>query len=157
WDLYWVLDDSQQQLMLRLTPAAFDNDRATWATVLMQTAWLRGDRARARAYADTAWREFQIQLQATPNDAQRQVLGALTLAYQGRKNEAIAEGLKGLALSPVAVDHISGPYYQHVMARVYLLVGEPEKALDMLEPLLTMPYFLTPAWLRIDPTWNDLR
>ena len=54
WDLYWVLDDAQQQLVLRLPPSAFDDDRATWAIVLAQTYWVRGDRARARIYADSA-------------------------------------------------------------------------------------------------------
>jgi hypothetical protein len=37
------------------------------------------------------------------------------------------------------------------------MVGEPEKALDMLEPLLSMPYFLSPGWLRIDPTFAELK
>jgi hypothetical protein len=43
------------------------------------------------------------------------------------------------------------------LARIYLLVGEPEKALDELEPLLKMPYYLSPGWLRIDPTFAPLR
>ena len=43
------------------------------------------------------------------------------------------------------------------MARIYILLGEPEKALDMLEPLLKVPYFLSPGWLRIDPTFDALR
>ena len=40
--------------------------------------------------------------------------------------------------------------------RTYLLVGEPEKALDRLEPLLKIPYYLSPGWLRIDPTFAPL-
>ena len=31
-----------------------------------------------------------------------------------------------------------------------MLVGEPEKALDKLEPLLKIPYYLSPGWLKID-------
>jgi tetratricopeptide (TPR) repeat protein len=157
WDMYWVLDESQQQLALRLTPTAFDNDRTTWGTVLMELYWLRGDRTRARAFADSAWQETQVQLRAVPGDAQRQVIGALELAYLGRKSEAIALGLQAMALSPISRDHLNGPYYQQIMARVYLIVGEKEKALDMLEPLLSMPYFLSPAWLRIDPTFQELK
>jgi hypothetical protein len=41
--------------------------------------------------------------------------------------------------------------------RIYLLVGEPEKALDQLEPLLKIPYYLSPGWLRIGPTFAPLR
>jgi hypothetical protein len=43
------------------------------------------------------------------------------------------------------------------MVRIYLLVGEPEKALDQLEPLLKVPFYLSPGWLRIDPTFEPLR
>jgi serine/threonine-protein kinase len=157
WDMYWVLDESQQQLALRLTPAAFDNDRNAWATVLMELYWLRGDRTRARAYADSAWHETQVQLRAVPGDAQRQVIGALQLAYLGRKDEAIALGLQALALSPISRDRVNGPYYQQLMARIYLMVGEPEKALDMLEPLLSMPYFVSAGWLKVDPTFAELK
>jgi hypothetical protein len=38
-----------------------------------------------------------------------------------------------------------------------MLVGEPEKALDQLEPLLKIPYFLSPRWLAIDPNFDPLR
>ena len=50
-----------------------------------------------------------------------------------------------------------GPYNQHQLARIYILVGEPEKALDQLEPLLKIPYVLSPGWLRIDPNFDPLR
>jgi hypothetical protein len=29
--------------------------------------------------------------------------------------------------------------------------------MDQLEPLLKMPYYLSPGWLRIDPTWARLK
>ena len=37
-----------------------------------------------------------------------------------------------------------------------MMVGEPEKAVDQLEPLLRVPHTLSPCWLRIDPTWGAL-
>lgn len=43
-------------------------------------------------------------------------------------------------------------YLQHQLARVYLLTRQPEKAFNTLEALLRMPYYLSPGWLRIDPT-----
>ena len=58
---------------------------------------------------------------------------------------------------PVSRDALIGAYLQHQLVRIYLLVGEPEKALDQLEPLLRMPYHLSPGWLRIDPTFAPLR
>jgi hypothetical protein len=44
-DLYWVLDDAQQQQLLTLRPSAFDDDRAAWGIVLAQTYHLRGNSA----------------------------------------------------------------------------------------------------------------
>jgi hypothetical protein len=41
--------------------------------------------------------------------------------------------------------------------RIYILTGEPEKALDRLEPLLKVPYTLSAAWLKIDPNFDPLR
>jgi eukaryotic-like serine/threonine-protein kinase len=156
-DLYWLLDKDQQQLLLRLTPAQFDNSRATWAIVQAQVYALHGDQARARVYADSARMDFDELLRAAPDNAQSHVLRGLVLAYLGRKDEAIREGLKGVELDPVSTDGFGGPYMQLQLVRIYILVGEPEKALDQLEPLLEVPYHLTPGWLRVDPNFDPLR
>ena len=85
------------------------------------------------------------------------MLLGLALAYLGQKPAAIREGERGVALSPINREHLEGPYRQHQLARIYMLVGEPEKALDQLEPLLKMPYYLSPGWLKIDPNFALLR
>jgi eukaryotic-like serine/threonine-protein kinase len=155
-DLYWVLPPEQQGLLLRLTPSAFP-DRSLWAIVLAQTYRLRGDLPRTRAYADSALAAFEARLAAAPDDAQGHVLRGLALAYLGRKAEAIAEGERGVALLPIAKDTYTGPYLQHQLVRIYIETGEPEKALDRLEPLLGMPYYLSSGWLEIDPNFDPLR
>jgi serine/threonine-protein kinase len=157
WDLFWVLDDAQQQLLLRLPPSAFADDRGNWGIVLAQTYYLRSDRARARIYADSARIAFLEQLSATPDDAQRYSLVGLTLAYMGKKADAIRAGERALELLDPGRDGYTGPYIQHQLVRIYLLVGEPEKALDRLEPLLRLPYHLSPGWLRIDPAFAPLK
>jgi serine/threonine-protein kinase len=157
WDLYWVLDPDQQALLLRLTPGPFDNSRAAWGLALAQTYALRGDRNHARAYADSARMGFEEALRGTPDDGQARVLLGVALSYMGRTREAIAEGERGLALRPMSQDAYGGAYNQLQLARIYILAGEPEKALDQLEPLLQVPYYLSPGWLRIDPTFDPLR
>ena len=156
-DLMWVLDDAQQALLLRLGPSAFDNDRAMRALVFAETYSLRGDGARARLYADSARLGFEEQVRATPDNAVRHVLLGLALAYLGRKVDAIREGERGVALGPISQDALNGAYYQHQLGRIYILVGEPEKALDQLEPLFKIPYYLSPGWLKIDPNFDPLR
>ncbi|MEP6689151.1 MAG: protein kinase [Gemmatimonadales bacterium] len=156
YELYWVLEPDQRDLLLRLTPSAF-GDRATWAIVLAQTYRLQGDRARTRAYSDSAVAAFDERLRGAPTDAQGHAFRGLALAYLGRKAEAIAEGEKAVALQPITTDTYIGPYVQHQLVRIYIEAGEPEKAMDRLEPLLRIPYYLSPAWLRIDPTFDSLR
>jgi hypothetical protein len=58
---------------------------------------------------------------------------------------------------PVSKDAYGGPYLQLQMVRIYTLLGEPEKAMDQLEPLLRMPFYITPGWLRVDPNFDPLR
>ena len=155
-DLYWVLDDAQRDVLLRLTPGAFDDDRGTWGIVLAQAWALRGDPAKAREYAEEARKAIAAQVGGGPGRGARRPLG-LALAYLGRKAEAVREGERGLALSPIEKQPIGGPYVQHQVVRIHILVGNHERALDLLEPLLKVPYHLTPGWLRIDPNFDPLR
>jgi hypothetical protein len=37
------------------------------------------------------------------------------------------------------------------------MAGDMEKAIDLLEPLLKVPYYLSPGWLKIDPGFDPLR
>jgi len=156
-DLVWLLNEEETQILMRLTPSAFYDDRGTWAYCLTQACWLKHDAGNTRRYAEEARKAFEDELRATPDDAQRIVIRALSLAYLGRKEEAIREGERAAALSPVSKDTLVGCYVQHQLVRVYILGGEPEKALERLEPLLRIPYYLSPGWLKVDPNFDPLR
>ncbi len=157
WDLFWVLDDEQQRLLLRLAPGAFDGDRGAWGLALAATHALRGDSARARAYGDSARIVYEERLKGIPDDNYLLALYSVALAYAGRRDEAVRAGERSVALLPITQDAYSGAYNQHELARVYAILGDAEKALDQLEALLATPYFLSPDWLRIDPTYAFLR
>jgi serine/threonine-protein kinase len=156
-DLGWVLDDAAQRRLLALGAEHFDYDRAIWSIVRAQVYGWRGDSAMARVWGDTAAREFNAQMRLSPEDAQRHAFYGLSLAYAGRGAEAIAEGQRGVALLPVERDAVNGPYQLHLLARIYLLTGDRDKALGLVEQLLARPYYLSPGWLRIDPTFRPLR
>ena len=156
-DLVWVFDEEQHQLLLRLTPDAFDGDRSAWGICLAQAYALKGDAANTRVYAEAARKAYEEQLRDAPDDAQRHAFFGLSLAYLGRKDEAIREGLRGVELRPISKDAVNGPYLSHQLARIYILVGEPEKAIDQLEKVLKVPYYLSPAWMKIDPNFDPLR
>ena len=156
-DLVWLLDEEQRELLLRLTPSAFGDDQGVWGLCLAEAYAIRGDAAGVHTHAEEARKALEEQVRAAPQDAQRHASLGLALAYLGQKEEAIREGEQAVSLQPVTKDAVEGPYNQHQLARIYMLVGEPEKALDQLEPLLKIPYWLSPAWLEIDPNFDPLR
>jgi Flp pilus assembly protein TadD len=155
WDLYWVLDPDQRALVKRLTPAAFDGDAGSWGLALAGIYDMEGDRRRATAYGDSARVAFEQQLYAAPDDAQLHALFGVALAFAGRKEAAMREGQRAVAADTTLSQN--GTYFIHQLTRSYILVGEPEKALDRLEALLKRPYYLSPGWLKVDPTFDPLR
>jgi eukaryotic-like serine/threonine-protein kinase len=156
-DLFWILDDATQRRVLTLPPSGLDGERSDWALMRAQVYRFRGDTGMARVYADSARIAFEARLVAAPNDEWLHILRGSALAYLGRKAEAIQEGRRGTELLPISRDALSGPDIQNQLVLIYLLVGEPEQALKSLEPLLKMPYYLSPAWVRIDPAYEPLR
>ena len=158
WDLFWVLDDDQQRLLLRLPPGAFDGDRGAWGLARAQTYFVRGDTAMARVYADSARLGFgadpgrQSGRSAAPHPPRPRagLYGPEGGGDPGRRARPGAAADRPATATPA-------PICEHLLARIYILAGEPEKALDRLEPLLRTPYYLSPGWLRIDPTFDPLR
>ena len=59
-------------------------------------------------------------------------------AYLGRKEEALRESRRAIDLVPEN-DAIERPRYLANLALVYALTGEAEKAITLLEQLLTTP------------------
>jgi tetratricopeptide (TPR) repeat protein len=156
-NLFWVLDEEQQRFLLRLSPRAFNDDRGWWALSLAQTHALRGNARLARAYADSALAPIQRAIAVNPDDGVLRSNLALALALTGRRTEALREGELAIRLEPIATNGMTGPLVQHVVVLTYAIVGDYDAALDRLEPLLRVPYYLSPAWLRIDPTLRPLR
>jgi TolB-like protein/Flp pilus assembly protein TadD len=156
-DLFWLLDRPTQDRVLALSPAAFDGDRGRWGVALAEGHRLLGQASLAQAYADSARVTLEEQLEVAPEDGFLNVNRGHALAMLGRKAEAIAAGERGRALLPMARDMMFGAQVQQRLVRIYLIVGEPEKALALLEPLLTTPYWLSPGWLRLEPTFDPLR
>ena len=79
------------------------------------------------------------------------------LALGGHRAEAVAEADRSLALRETTLDAALRPYVHFQVARILIQSGEYDRALDLIEPLLTTPASdLTPAYLKLDPTFNPL-
>ena len=155
--LMWTLDGEQRQLLMGLPIEAFGGDEFARASVFAEAQALFGADDEARRWAAKAEGAFVARLAENPDTSSTHSAHGLALAYLGRRDEAVREGLRAIELTPRSRDAMNGCYYEHQMARIYLVLGEKEKALDRLEPLLKAPYFLTPKWLAIDPNFAPLK
>jgi tetratricopeptide (TPR) repeat protein len=142
----------------QLTPEAFDNNRVHWGLKIGATWKLLGDLNRSKAYADSAVMAVEAQLRNFPDDAQLHELRGRSLALAGRKAEAVQEAEQSLRMRETTLDAITGPYYRFQVVRILLQVGEYERAIEELKPLVDRPGLgLTRAYLRIDPGFKPLR
>ena len=67
-----------------------------------------------------------------------------------------------MELLPASKDALFGPALEEAKARVFACLGEKDGAIAALQHLLTTPYGtnsppITPALLRLDPSWDPLR
>ena len=159
-DLLWLLDDGEQRRLLTLTPADLDGGRADWALALAQTYYRRGDRARAGAYADTAFEAYVPLIPGALSDgdrAQLVALQALALAYAGHTPQAVSKAeaaVKAAAKAPVW----QRGYIQFLLARIHLIGGQKERALDWLEQLIRSPTGkVSPGFLKVNGDFTPLR
>jgi serine/threonine protein kinase len=156
WDLMWLFDAAQRAAYVRL-PVEATGDDAFHALALAQLHAMGGDRSEVRRNAADAEALFRRQLAEAQDDDQMLVMHGLSLAYLGRHDEAVRQGERAVAVMPMSRDAYSAPYTQHQLVRIYIILGEREKALDYLEPLLKVPYYLSPGWLSVDPNFAPLK
>jgi hypothetical protein len=83
-------------------------------------------------------------------------LKAVTLAYSGRGDEALAEARRAMALYRVHRSRNRG-YDQLQLVRICIVAGKTEQALDELERLFEQPTYVTRKWLTVDPLFDSLR
>src|SRR5436190_321274 len=115
------------------------------------------DEAGAREALLTARRYAETYLNEAPNDATRHAKLSHLLAFLGEKDAAIAEAKRATEILPESVDAFEGPAMTQTLAEVYAIVGEQEKAIDLLDGLLSRPSNITVAVLKVVPIWDSLR
>ena len=155
WSTAQLLDEEQRQLLLRLQPSQFGGNRGDWGTALAYGAYMQGNVKLMRAYADSALPSLERAVQESPDEPNNHILLGAALAYLGRNEAAMREGERAVAIR--GNDGFQGPGLRHSLARIYQMVGEPVKAIEQLEMLLRVPYYVSPGYLRADPSLASLR
>ena len=64
-----------------------------------------------------------------------------------------------MAMRPTSKDPFEGPGMEEDMATIYALLGDADHAIPILKRLLQITYggTITPALLRLDPVWDQIR
>jgi serine/threonine protein kinase/Tfp pilus assembly protein PilF len=122
-----------------------------------------------RAAAQESWRQARGELESFLKEQPENyvLIGDLALTNMGLGDKAAAFALieKAVAAVPIEKDALDGPIPLDILARVSAKTGEPDRAVDALQKLLSVPYAsgfaanvpLTPALLRLDPMFDPLR
>jgi serine/threonine-protein kinase len=92
-----------------------------------------------------------------PNEAKRHDRLAECLAWLGEKEAAVAAAKRAIELLPESVDAFEGPVGTQTLAEIYMIVGEYDQALPLIDGLLSRPSQVTVAQLKINPLWDHVR
>ncbi|NIM48785.1 MAG: tetratricopeptide repeat protein, partial [Gemmatimonadales bacterium] len=124
----------------------------------------------AQVYADSARVIYEQRVADLESEARGEarplVLGSLAFprswlgeayALLGREADARREGLRAVALLPVSLDAHQGPSIVWQLARIYVVLGDHDSALEQLEDFVTAPSRVVVPPLRLDPLWDPLR
>ena len=111
----------------------------------------------ARSGYKTAVEILEKKVAEVPADPRYHSALGIVYAGLGKKEEAIKEGLKAVALLPVSKDAVYGIAHVQDLAIIYTMLGESDLALDQLDQLLSMPSWITPVWLEWDIRFSPLK
>ncbi|MDQ2659412.1 MAG: protein kinase, partial [Verrucomicrobiota bacterium] len=135
-----------------------------WSGYLTPRDWYRGIIARALGHSEEADAAFRAArdavadaLKKRPDDPKAHIVLADIYARMGAKEEAIREGERAHELLPVERDAVDGPNILVRLAAVYAMIGDPDHALDLLEPAAKMPGATNFGALTLENAWDSLR
>ncbi len=127
-------------------------------------SWYQAMIARANgdsAGATSAFRECRgilaQRLVVKPEHARTIAVLAQVDAGLGQKDLAIREAQHAIDLMPISKDIYDGALVLEGLAQVYTWSGEPDRAIELVEKLLSMPGYTNYARLKLHPLWSPLR
>ena len=118
---------------------------------------LMNNREKERDYYNADKLYLENKIRKLPEDSRFHSALGIAYAGLGLKEKAIQEAAKAVDMLPVSKEFWGGTYRVKDLARVYVMVGEYDKALDKIEYLLSIPGELSVPLLKIDPVWAPLR
>jgi serine/threonine protein kinase/tetratricopeptide (TPR) repeat protein len=130
-----------------------------------RVALARGDMDSAQRYFAAAAPDFEKRMRDNPDHPDPHAYLGLLYAYLQRKEDAIREARRAVEIEPESQNAFHGAIWAGNLALVYTLVGEGDRALTLIERLLSTPgpvqladtRNITLAELRLRGEWDSLR
>ena len=120
-------------------------------------ARVKNDSARAVDAFARARATLEQKLAVKPEHARTLAVLAQVDAGLGRKDLAIQEAQHAVDLMPVSKDIYDGALVLEGLAQVYTWTNESDRAIELLQKLVTMPGYTNYARLKLHPMWDPLR
>jgi TolB-like protein/Tfp pilus assembly protein PilF len=114
------------------------------------------DETGAQAAFLKAKNTLEEQLKRTPDSPDVHIQLAKVFGFLGEKDSALAEAQRATELVPQS-DAFGGPEIMSGVAEVYATLGENDRAIEVLDRLLSRPSGVTAQVLKINPIWDPLR
>ncbi len=117
----------------------------------------KGDSARATSAFRECRAILEQRLFVKPEHARTIAVLAQVDAGLGQKDLAIREAQHAIDLMPISKDIYDGALVLEGLAQVYTWSGERERAIELVEKLVSMPGYVNYGRLRLHPLWSPLR
>ena len=117
----------------------------------------KGDSVGAKEAFTAARAEVEKIAREQPDYAEALCLLGLIDAGLGRREDAVREGERAMALLPLEKDAINGALLSEYLAVIYAWVGETDRALKQLAMAVKTPGDLSFGQLKLRPVWDPLR
>jgi TolB-like protein/Tfp pilus assembly protein PilF len=115
------------------------------------------DEAGARKAFLKAKNAVAEELKRSPEFEDAHIQLAKVLAQLGEKEAAVAEAQRATELLPESKDAFGGPEITAGVAEVYAILGNNDRAIEILDGLLSRPSAVTVQELKVNPIWDPLR
>ncbi len=119
--------------------------------------WRRGDAASATARADSARSSLRAQVVSRSDDERLHMKLAYAHFLLGEPEAALAQADSSIALYNAYWDYYPGAVNAILYAQLTAMIGDVDRTVRQLEPMLSGHSWLTPDWLRVDPAFDAIR
>ena len=127
----------------------------SWYQAMVSRA--KGDSARATAALRECREILAQRLIVKPEHARTIAVLAQVDAGLGEKDLAIREAQHAIDLMPISKDIYDGALVLEGLAQVYTWTGDRDRAIELVQKLVTMPSYINYARLKLHPLWSPLR